>query len=376
MPGVSDTAYPRLKANPSAKELDEIYTPNLFECALVEERTREPVPRIGLFVLLKTFQRLGYFVMLNEVPAPILQHVAQCAGYEFIRSGLASYDGSSVRRRHMTLVRDYVGVSAWGEAAQSVMQTACRESAKTQDDLADLINVALEELVRQRYELPAFSTILRTARAARTEVNQGYHNQVRESLSDEAREKLCTLLNRPTEDTQSTWDRLKQEPKQATTQNTRDFLEHLDWLREYALPSVAFAGIPDVKVKQFAAEARSLDLSSIHDCAEAKRLTLTAALVVVQTARALDDVADMFVRLVQKIHTHAKEALLQHQADHVERTDSLVATLHGVTLHIAARERLTNVSAPSAPYWTPMRIGFWNNVKPTKPPLVAIIFRS
>jgi hypothetical protein len=31
-------------------------------------------------------------------------------------------------------------------------------------------------------------------------------------------------------------------------------------------------------------------------------LTLTAALVVVQTGRALDDVADMFVRLVQKLH--------------------------------------------------------------------------
>jgi len=221
MPGISDTAYPRLKPDPSAKELEEIYTPNLFECGWVEERTRERVPRIGLFVLLKTFQRL-----------------------------------------------------------------------------------------RQRYELSAFSTILRAARTARAEINQRYHNQVRESLSDEALQKLSTLLARPAEDTQSAWDRLKQEPKQATTQNTRDFLEHLDWLREYALPSAAFAGVPDVKVKQFAAEARSLDLSSIHDCAEPKRLTLTAALVVVQTARALDDVADMFVRLVHKVHTHAKEALL------------------------------------------------------------------
>ena len=70
MPGISDTAYPRLKPNPSAKEMDEVYTPNLFECGWVEQRTREPVPRIGLLVLLKTFQRLGYFVMVNEVPNP------------------------------------------------------------------------------------------------------------------------------------------------------------------------------------------------------------------------------------------------------------------------------------------------------------------
>ena len=118
---------------------------------------------------------------------------------------------------------------------------------------------------------------------------------------------------------------LKDEPRQATTQNTRDFMEHLEWLRQQTLPAEVFADIPDIKVKQFAAEARSLDLGSIHECADLKRVTLTAALLVVQLARALDDVADMFIRLVQKLHYHAYAALLQHQADHVERTDSLVA---------------------------------------------------
>jgi hypothetical protein len=196
MPGIGDTAYPRLKPNASAKELDEIYTPNLFECGWVEERTREPVPRVGLFVLLKTFQRLGYFVVLNEVPAPILQHIAQCAGYEFVPDGLDAYDASSVRRRHMSLVRDYVGVSAWSESAQNVIEKACREAARTQDDLADIINIALEELVRQRYELPAFSTVLRAARSARTDVNQCYHAQVRECLTDALLQKLFTLSSK------------------------------------------------------------------------------------------------------------------------------------------------------------------------------------
>jgi hypothetical protein len=94
-----DTAYPRLKPNPSAKELDEVYTPNLFEGGWVEQRTREQVPRIGRLVLLKTFQRLGYFVMVNEVPKLIFQHVAQCAGYDAVPDGLDFYDASSVRRR-------------------------------------------------------------------------------------------------------------------------------------------------------------------------------------------------------------------------------------------------------------------------------------
>ncbi len=49
-----------------------MFTPTLFEMGFAEKRTREPVPRIGLLVLLKTFQRLGYFVKLSEVPKSVV----------------------------------------------------------------------------------------------------------------------------------------------------------------------------------------------------------------------------------------------------------------------------------------------------------------
>ena len=69
MPGIRDTAYPQLKSASSAKEVDEVYTPNLVELVWAEKRTRESAPRVGLLALLKTFQRLGYFVPLCDVPA-------------------------------------------------------------------------------------------------------------------------------------------------------------------------------------------------------------------------------------------------------------------------------------------------------------------
>src|SRR4051794_27346577 len=120
-----------------------------------------------------------------------------------------STNASSVRRRHMALVRDYVGVSAWCEAAQTIMIDACRQAAKTRDDLADIVNMALEELVRQRYEWPAFNTVLRAARAARGEINKVYCAQVRDRLSATALRAVKALLARPPEPTQTAWDRLK-----------------------------------------------------------------------------------------------------------------------------------------------------------------------
>ena len=70
-------------------------------------------------------------------------------------------------------------------------------------------------------------------------------------------------------------------------------------MKEQAVVPGIFREFPDVKLKQFAAEARSLDVASMNDLTETKRLTFAATLVFSQTGRALDDVADMYVRLVQ-----------------------------------------------------------------------------
>jgi len=69
MPSASDTAYPRLKTNPSATELGEIYAPNIFELVFAAEHARKPALQVGLLLLLKTFQRLGYFVHYIDIPA-------------------------------------------------------------------------------------------------------------------------------------------------------------------------------------------------------------------------------------------------------------------------------------------------------------------
>src|SRR6516164_5734810 len=83
---------------------------------------------------------------------------------------------------------------------------------------------------------------------------------------------------------------------------------------------------------QFAAEARSLDLTSLNDMPERKRLTLAGALILKQVARALDDVADMFIRQVKKMHHKAEEALIEYQMAHADRTDALIAKLREITL--------------------------------------------
>ena len=103
-------------------------------------------------------------------------------------------------------------------------------------------------------------------------------------------------------------------------------------MQQQNVAASAFAEIPEAKIRQFAAEARSLDLTSLNDMPERKRLTLAGALILKQVARALDDVTDMFIRQVNKMHHKAEEALMQYQVAHADQTDALIAVLREITL--------------------------------------------
>ena len=63
----------------------------------------------------------------------------------------------------------------------------------------------------------------------------------------------------------------------------------------------------------------ALNAADVGRLVKARRLALTVALLRRQAARTLDDLADMFVRQMQRMHARAKEALAAHQAQQLNR---------------------------------------------------------
>ena len=145
------------------------------------------------------------------------------------------------------------------------------------------------------------------------------------------RQRLATLLVVPEGASRSGWDQVKSEALRPSPQRMRKFLAHLNWLRAQAAEGV-FTGIPDQKIRHFAAEAQSLNAADLSRMVEMRRLSLIAALLHRQRARGLDDVAEMFVRLTQRMHNKAKDALEEHRARHAEETDALIARLREAVL--------------------------------------------
>jgi hypothetical protein len=127
---------------------------------------------LAVLVLVKTVQRLGYFVKLAEVPPSIAVHIAAClATKPLTKIEMNDFDLSSERQRLLEQVRRFLGIQAVTGATTCIIESAAREAAQTKHELADIINVVIEQLIRQRFELPGFSTLFRTARRIRAQVN-------------------------------------------------------------------------------------------------------------------------------------------------------------------------------------------------------------
>jgi TnpA family transposase len=314
------------------RDLLDVYTPSRAELDLARQISKGDSAKRGFLILLKTFQRLGYFVMLQSVPKAIVEHIA--AWTEETEFDPAAYDESGTRRRHVTAIRAYLNINPYDLIAEALLGKVMAEAALTKEALADIINVGIEELIRQRYELPGFSTLLKLTRQWRTEINQRIYHQVNRYLGEAGRTQFDALLKVEEEAHRSLWDQLKTDPEQPTLTQLRAWVRRLQWLTQENIGAAALADIPRVKVQHFAREARSLDAAQMKAMQSQKRYTLMAALIKDCVARTLDDLGEMFIKRIRKIHHKGKAALDEYRQKHQAQTDQLIMTLHDLVVVI------------------------------------------
>jgi hypothetical protein len=225
------TAYPRFNPMITERDLENLYTPNVDELQFLKDvTTNEPVLRLNVMLLLKTFQSLGYFPDLNEIPKEIIQHVR--IALQLPPETLLGYTSAKTLYRHHEAVRSYLNVKAFDAEARRLIEEAVSKAAQTMDDPADLINVGIEVLIQQRYELPAFSQFdERLIGHIRTQVNEAIFQQVVSQLTEEERSQLDQLLVVDVAERQSALNMLKQGPGSPTLSHMKVLYQRLRQLQ-------------------------------------------------------------------------------------------------------------------------------------------------
>ena len=332
MPGMHETVYPRFKSSISEKELNDIYTPTQEEMIFSQKVSRGDNAKLCFLIMLKSFQRLGYFISLTNLPQAIIQHISNVTNIIVSSEVIENYNKSGTRLRHVQVIREYLNIKPYGSDARHIIIRAIGAAARTKDEPSDLINVAIEELIRQHYELPAFSTLVRASNRIKVSVYRSFYRQIHTLLSEESRNKIDKLLESEQDNIYTSWNVLKQEPGTPTLMHLKDLVNYLTWLSVQNVGAEVLSNIPDIKIKRFAAEAKTLNATQMKALEPNKRYTLAVALLAVQSAKALDDLAEMFIKRMSIVHRKGKEALELYRTKNIQMTDKLVATLRDMIL--------------------------------------------
>jgi hypothetical protein len=222
--------------------------------------------------------------------------------------------------------------------------------------LADIINAVIEELIKERFELPAFKKLLRLARAARTVVNNGNYQHIASSLSIEQKKLVDEILGLiPPDDTDTnskvlSWAMLKLEPKKPTTNNIKDYIQYVNTmlkLRQQFDLSLDF--IAPARLEQIKDEGMVTDVADMKKMRPIKRNALVIILIVMKVGAAVDDLVQIFITWIRNIETQAKTKLEEYRLKQADKTDDYVLLLYKTLLALksdrTAEEKVREIEA-------------------------------
>ena len=322
MASIERTAYPRFTSVLTAHELEELYCPTEEDLAFVYKRAENPAQQLTLLARLKCHQHLGYLPTVDEIPNSIRIYLCQQLRLPAHTDWVPETQVS--RHRHRLSIRAYLKVSSYSYGGERVITHTIEQAAYTMSDPADLINVAIERLVEQRFELPAFSTLDRLVGRVRHQVHQHLYDQLTQglSLADIGRlEALLDVRNGRTE-----FSRMKATPRGASLQHMRQWSHRLGWLESIVETGPLLAGIARTKVQQFAAEAMALDVLAMRRIQRApRRRALLVCMLHQAQVHTRDQLTEMLLRRMRRTRTLAKEKLKELQDQHRELEEHMLA---------------------------------------------------
>ncbi|MGG0446814.1 Tn3 family transposase [Bacillus mycoides] len=327
---VQETAYPRLKSNPTLKELDKLFTPTLKELDWTATHSRNSFSHLNFLIMLKTFQCLNYFVPITEVPLVIIKHIAKTANITLTGDEKwDSYHRTGTGKRQITMIRNYRKVKIFDNQARQIMTQAMESAVLEKDAKSDIVNVAIDELVKHSYELPAFQTLVKSVNHIHSIAYRSLYKQVTDSLDKEEKEKIDALFQQVDGATYSDWYAIKRDPGRPTLEQIRIWIERKNWMSNRQVGATFFRNlhIPPAKVERLAAEAKTLDAARMKELEPHKRYTLAISLLHVQYAQTIDDIGTMYIKRIAKAENKADRALHILKEKREKQTDKLITTL-------------------------------------------------
>ncbi|MCP4096109.1 MAG: Tn3 family transposase [Planctomycetaceae bacterium] len=347
MTTIERTAYPRFKSSFTQDELEHFYQPTESDATFVENRATDETQQLAMMILLKAFQKLGYLPKLDDVPVSVGKYIAKRMQHPWPDQ---LHDlPRMTRSRYRQAIYTHLEIKAFRDGGQEAVEIIVRQATRTMSDPADLINVAIEQLIVERFELPAYRTLDELVNHIRYQAHQELYAQVTANLTKEQEAILDGLLVRDKSETRNGFTRLKALPAKASLKWVRQWDKHLERLEKIMDPQPFLDGLPSTKVEQFASQAYRMEISDIKGVrTKAKRYTLLLCLLSQMQVRTRDQLTTMYLKRMQKLHNNAKKRLRALHDKHRNMNEMMIDAFADVVQHTGETAKLPNEEKDTA----------------------------
>src|SRR3989339_289976 len=338
MASIDRTAYPRFRKKFTDKELEQIFQPDEQELYFVSKNAKGERQCFTLLVLLKCYQYLGYNPSIDSIPEQSQDYLRTRLDFSLEIKILDANTDNKTFYRYKDAIRSYLNIKPYNEGGEEIIKSRVEKAAYTMSDPADLINVAIENLIEQRFELPAFSTLDRLVGNIRQNVHEKIYNQITASLTEQQCQTLDELLQVQEGERITKFTKLKQTPGIPTLKQMNIWTEHVDWLESIIQTEEFLRGIAHTKIRQFAAEVRAFEVGDMLDIQNpSKRYALLIAFIHQTQVHARDQLVIMLLKRMKRTNNNAQERLQLLQTKHREIEEHMMEAFSHVT-KLAASE--------------------------------------
>ncbi len=324
-PSAARVIYPELPDPLTPGDLQQLFSPSFDERKWAQTVTRTPESQVALLVQLKLFQTIGRFLPVVDVPLVAIEYVARRMG---MGSGSNLIFPDRTLYRHRQAILKHLEVVSWGTQARALAQNTMQSTAQSRTDPADIINSAIDALIRHDFELPPLATLRRLAGTAHNKINAAQWSAVCGRLSPAQQAILEALLVVDPKTQKSPFANLCATPGRASRKNLNGLIDRYQWLQGLPNPATALQSIADAKILQWANEARRLNALELREYITPRRHTLLMAVIHDARGQVLDELTQMLLRLTRKVEWKSEQRLAEWYQNRRNKTDALIRAFH------------------------------------------------
>ena len=293
--------YPQFVEDLSHEQLIEHFLLNETDHQFITG-FRGDVNRYGVAVLLKSLQYLGYFPQdLSSVPTTVKLFIAKQLNQPGDPSPQYPWD-SRTRFDHFAQIRQLSGFRFPTAADKEELSNwLSKEAAKQATTFSSLFECAIERFRSLRIELPSIRELTRIVNSALNTFFADMYHKVTEQLNDSVRARLDELLSVALNESVSTFDTVKAPASAAGVENLQKEVVKLQTLRSVGVTQVHLTNIPFSVQKLLFQRAKNETASQMKEHPSEVRYGLMLCFVSVRTMEVIDDIVQMFVKLVHRI---------------------------------------------------------------------------